>query len=874
MMHYYNILSKRGILFLGIAVILLLLSVFSISRLSMRYLVEIAGLMFWLHGVREIKHGANLSFSKKAALNFGAAISFPLLAMCAGCFAPPIEDVFNARFMWGDVTALNILLIEMTLLWVGLRFYTLHLPVTTFNKVDKKYIGTGSYLIMFMAGTVLLQLVLGLQFHTAFLYDLTDINSFNIGQLLLFTAVLLALATIFLTGYKLTKMLLEGLPEFKERLKYIGIATLIWLPFGYLLLPLQVLGLFILAVLTFALLLDLYCERPGNGYVWFIIWLIFLSSISAASFLQTLNHRAELLHGKELIHTSPEWHDFAHLAYYEKGKKPVKKGIFSDLSAKELARIKKFDKIGKYTVRKHKGNKSVLLLAYPSPSISNGIALFSLFFIFSLIFLVFVAVINSIVRFLPERLKLYLRLRSSLQERIQVIIISTIIVSFIIIGYASVYFFKRRTANIINAETVRDIHYVSKLIQHSNVKVSDPKWQRQHLSPLGYALNAMNREETGEKFKAALEQLNNTNREIYLLRDSSTLQITGAIVPSIKSANHFYNVIKTKTEHRTTSQGILTNLINVYVFLFLIAYAIIIAMAGSITWPLKVLGDRLKQIRLNRENKKLDWPINDEIGQLIKSYNLMLAKLHESVEVLAKTERDNAWREMAKQVAHEIKTPLTPMKLSIQYLKLNAESNPENLKDMIDRVAGTLIEQIDNLSNIATEFSNFAKMPLAKNQKIILNDVVVSVHNLFRKRDDMNIQCYLPIDDIYVFADREQLLRILNNLIKNAIQAIPVERKGIITIRLLKKDNHALISIEDNGVGIPDNMKTKIFEPNFTTKSSGAGLGLAMCRNMIEGFNGKIYFESKPDQGTVFYVEIPMMRLEDNFKEDNRVILT
>ena len=301
-------------------------------------------------------------------------------------------------------------------------------------------------------------------------------------------------------------------------------------------------------------------------------------------------------------------------------------------------------------------------------------------------------------------------------------------------------------------------------------------------------------------------------------------------------------------------------LLNAYVFLFLIAVALAIGVANSITRPLGQLGEKLKKLKLGKKNETIQWAIDDEIGALIKDYNQMIQQLDQSALIMAQTERDSAWREMAKQVAHEIKNPLTPMKLSIQYLQNGVDQDPETLKALVGRVSNTLIEQIDNLSIIASEFSNFAKMPMAENEKVLLNDVVASVHDLFRKRDDMDIQLYVPIQDIYVFADRNLMIRVLNNVVKNAIQAIPLTTRGQINISLKKRDENAIIIVEDNGAGIPREMRTKVFTPNFTTKSSGTGLGLAICANIVETFNGRIYFETEHDRGTKFYIEIPLMK--------------
>lgn len=314
--------------------------------------------------------------------------------------------------------------------------------------------------------------------------------------------------------------------------------------------------------------------------------------------------------------------------------------------------------------------------------------------------------------------------------------------------------------------------------------------------------------------------------------------------------------------------SLLSKLFNIYVFLFLICLGLIYILAQSITRPLTLLGDQLESISLGKMNPRIEWRQKDELGDLIQRYNAMLDQLDHSAEALATTERDQAWKEMAKQVAHEIKNPLTPMKLSIQYLDMKTRGESGPLADQVKKTAATLIEQIDNMTRIAENFSQFGSLPQITNQKVLLNEVVTSVHDLFRKREDMDIQCRVPIDDCFVFADKDHLIRILNNIIKNAIQAIPRDRRGNINISLERKEHHALITVEDNGEGIPEDRINKIFQPNFTTKRSGTGLGLAMCSKMIDSMEGKIYFETEVNVGTTFFIEIPLLRIEENYSEE------
>ena len=305
-------------------------------------------------------------------------------------------------------------------------------------------------------------------------------------------------------------------------------------------------------------------------------------------------------------------------------------------------------------------------------------------------------------------------------------------------------------------------------------------------------------------------------------------------------------------------------MLNVYVFLLMIAAISAIYVARSITKPLEQIGENLKMVKLGK-NKPIAWQGQDEISHLITEYNKMISTLEENTEMLKISEREGAWREMAKQVAHEIKNPLTPMKLSIQYLMHAYESNPKNAEPLLKRVSDTLIEQIEGLSRIASEFSNFAKMPKAKNQIFNLNELLSSIFQLFDQNHPPNITITLdlPEDQFEVNADRNYLMRVFNNLVKNAIQAIPDQAIGRINIEMIQSDfNHVKIKVKDNGIGIAREIKNKVFFPNFTTKNSGMGLGLAISKNIIDNIDGRIYFKSQEGKGTVFTVELPIHQKE------------
>ena len=297
----------------------------------------------------------------------------------------------------------------------------------------------------------------------------------------------------------------------------------------------------------------------------------------------------------------------------------------------------------------------------------------------------------------------------------------------------------------------------------------------------------------------------------------------------------------------------ITTLLNVYVVLFLVSLFTGLVVTTYVTKPLRIVQQQLAKISLGKRNEPIEWQSNDEIGRLVNEYNQMILKLEESAGLLAKSEREGAWQEMAKQVAHEIKNPLTPMKLNLQYLQKVVNEGGEDFSGKFKKVSASMIEQIDTLAHIANEFSNFAKMPKVNLVKVNLTEVIKSTLELFRN-EQTHITFSSQLDSPMVLSDKNQCLRVFNNLIKNAVQSIPENREGKIEIEVGLRNEMVLVSVKDNGSGIPDEMKEKIFVPNFTTKSTGTGLGLAMVKNIINASGGSIWFESNEHTGTVFYL--------------------
>ncbi|MGA0558845.1 sensor histidine kinase [Larkinella sp. VNQ87] len=321
----------------------------------------------------------------------------------------------------------------------------------------------------------------------------------------------------------------------------------------------------------------------------------------------------------------------------------------------------------------------------------------------------------------------------------------------------------------------------------------------------------------------------------------------------ILAVSHFGS--EPELEHQMID--VVTTALSVFTGLFMIFLLVSYWASTVLTKPLKIITQKIRRTNLDRFNEPLDWKSDDEIGLLIGEYNRMLVKLEEKKQALSQSEKQSAWREMAKQVAHEIKNPLTPMKLTLQHLQRTLQSDSPTARRVLQRTLDTLLDQIDNLSDIATSFSDFAKMPLPKHELFEITSVINKAADLYA--DDGKITLIRDISPypVMVMGDRQLIGRILTNLIINSVQSVPSDRKPVIHLRLLVNDEQINIEIHDNGAGVPESIRSKIFLPNFSTKEGGSGLGLAIAKRGIEHAGGSIWFETATDEGTTFFITLP-----------------
>ncbi len=509
-------------------------------------------------------------------------------------------------------------------------------------------------------------------------------------------------------------------------------------------------------------------------------------------------------------------------------------------------------------------------------SLLKPISIFSFCFLFLGILLSLIALLNTVFPFLPEGLQLKFGKTNSLRTRLQIMVISLVILAFFFIGLASFYYFKNVLEISQQEEFATELEKIRKDVNSVTRSALDKEGSIVILSNSLKELSSIHGVDLSlYNSNAFLVNSSQSKKEANLdFLTASVFSKDIGLASLTKEKDQFVSFIALQrlnpipygyleVEHKRSNlirdrlKDFVSTILNLYVFLFLLAGAIAISIANSISYPLTVLSEKLKQTKLGKKNEKLDWKSNDEIGVLIKEYNGMLSQLEESALLLAKNERDHAWREMAKQVAHEVKNPLTPMKLSVQSLNRAIKADPDNAEALIKKVSNTLVEQIDTLAEIANSFSSLAKMPIATKEEISLNRIIEQVYDLFDE-ENSNFELTLPKENLIVFADGKQLTRVLNNLVKNALQAIPEDRAAQIYLKLRRIGDFAQIEVKDNGVGIPEDKRSQIFTPNFTTKSTGSGLGLAMCANIVETLQGKIYFETEEHVGTRFYVEIPL----------------
>jgi len=556
---------------------------------------------------------------------------------------------------------------------------------------------------------------------------------------------------------------------------------------------------------------------------------------------------------------------------------------------------------GKSVLWYNAGNNKLVIIVRSGSVFFEAITLFAYLFGSFLFIVVLFQVGHLLVEYKFKLNRLKNNLRFDLRAQIQGAIIFLSLFSFLVIGIATISFYISRFRQTNRDRLVKAIEIMGNEVQnqiasHSifddvlkNSEATENSWLEIIIKEISeihsldanfYDINGNLKVSTQPYLykKQILSQMMepkayyrlhyNNNIEVIQNENVSLFSFLSIYIPIKDESGEPYaylNIpyLNTQKELNQEISNFLVTLINLNAFIFVIAGAISVLLTNRITGSFSLIASKMKDINLGRANEEIVWNTNDEIGALIKEYNKMVKKLDESAQALAKSEREGAWREMARQVAHEIKNPLTPMKLSIQYLQRAIQDKNPNVEDMSKKVSATLVEQIDQLAKIASEFSHFANIGNLKAEVFDVNEVLESLINLYSANTHLHIDYKAPNQPAIIHADKTQINRLFTNLFQNAIEASDGKPVMQIVINEQINANKLFINITDEGCGIPAEMKDKIFTPNFTTKTSGTGLGLAICKGIVEKANGRIWFETVEGEGTSFHVLLPLVGLPE-----------
>ncbi len=545
------------------------------------------------------------------------------------------------------------------------------------------------------------------------------------------------------------------------------------------------------------------------------------------------------------------------------------------------------------------GPDNVVIIAKQDNFFIESITLFSYLFCSFLLLSALLWLLNFLIRSRLNRYLLKVNWQLSIRNQVHGTIIFVSVISFLVIGVATILFFINRYENTNREKLSRTIHVMENEVRTTfnevamfddEIKIYDSAY-RQKLDRTVTKISEIHAADinvydidgnlqasslpipydkgiVSTRIDPIAFYHMNIKKEVQYFKEEQigSLHFISNYVPVLDETGRDYAYLNipyftSQSKLKQEISNFLVTIINLNAFIFLIAGIVAFFITNRITNSFTFISNKMREVNLGKKNEAIEWKRNDEIGELIKEYNKMVGKLDDSAAALAKSEREGAWREMARQVAHEIKNPLTPMKLSLQYLQKSINENLPNNKELTANVARTLVEQIDHLSQIAGEFSQFANIGNPRNEVFDLHEQLRTVILLYSSEENRNVKWNPVSRELKIFSDKTHINRLFTNLLQNALQAIPEHQTAFIEINEAVVEGAILITVKDNGSGIPEEMQSKIFTPNFTTKTSGTGLGLAMCKGIVEQAKGKIWFETHLGNGTSFFVELPLVEV-------------
>jgi two-component system, NtrC family, nitrogen regulation sensor histidine kinase NtrY len=526
-------------------------------------------------------------------------------------------------------------------------------------------------------------------------------------------------------------------------------------------------------------------------------------------------------------------------------------------------------------------NGNILLLQKSENNWYHWFTQFLILFFFFLFLVLLFVLLNDLYQILPFDQLTNFRLLDSLRNKIYLALVAVTMVAFFVAGIVSIANFNRTSEKFIRNQLHNKLQGVitevkNHLIDHQSIEGLNLGSVAGSYDVDVNLYNSSGRVVLSSQPEIFANGINSTyinrnvlnklktNRTEYVFRTEATgklkyLNAYARLSQPDFAETYFISLPFYAQEHERTKdlQQYLSMLINIYVLLVYAAIGLGLIIIRLAINPLQIISDQIQEFRLGKSNAKIQWESSDEIGNLVRQYNKLVDELEQSAKMLADSERKVAWSEMARQIAHEIKNPLTPMKLNLQYLIKLSEKEPQDALMHLEPIVRSVTEQIDNLSGIASSFSEFAQLPDIETEPKDVIPILRDIIYFYKYEKGGEIRLITSQTRLIARMDKSYFLRVMNNLLNNAYQSIPEDQEPEINIRVELLDDVVFIQVEDNGIGISDDMKDKIFQPHFSTKSSGMGLGLAISKKLIEHSGGNITFSSVENQGTTFTVTLP-----------------
>ncbi len=526
-----------------------------------------------------------------------------------------------------------------------------------------------------------------------------------------------------------------------------------------------------------------------------------------------------------------------------------------------------------------RSGENYVIVSYPISSLVEKGRGFPTLFLFIYLFGFLWIVINQQLKLVPKN-------RLELSGKIQFTLVATLLVLLFIIGWGLIKYNYLELQRSLKEDLDQKVRAISSelglRIGHSArldslhtflgeqlVEISDITWTDINIYDLKGKLAASSRKEifeqglTSDRMDAkAYQAMSVQGGAIFLhLENLGKMEFFSVYAPLFNESEElvgYVNLPYFNRQDEFTRQvtGFIVAFINLYILLVLLTMLVALAISTRLTVPLLQIEQKLQGIAFGKVNARIEYQGEDEIGRLVEAYNKKVAELAESAAMLARSERESAWKEMARQIAHEINNPLTPMKLNVQYLQKIKDESASNFDAYFNQVTRMLVAQIDALSAIASTFSDFARLPSTRIEPVEMTGLIREVATLFDSPGAYSLSVECPDKEAYVSGDRDQLRRALVNIVRNATQAIHNQVDGAIRITLDISENQVKIAVSDNGPGIAEADRSRLFEPNFTTKSGGMGLGLAITKTIVENYKGEIRYESEKGK-TIFYLNLP-----------------